>query len=312
MNQSHPTVYCGLDISKASLQLDLERRVLDVANTVPERRKLLQRLQRVSAVHVICEATGGYERSIVTDLQNAGLAVSVMNPGWVRNFARAQGRLAKTDRIDAAVLTAYGHAFQPAPTPAPTPVQKQLAELVARRAQVMELVVAEKNRAPMHLLPAVRKLSRQLLRQLQAQLDHLEKLIQQLMAEDETLLARVQRLDQIAGVGLITAITVLAEMPELGQLNRQQAAALAGVAPINRDSGPWSGRRFTGGGRAALRCALYMAAISACRCNKVLKPFYDRLRQAGKPAKVALIAFTRKLIVLMNHLLKNPNFILAN
>jgi transposase len=312
MNQTLTSVYAGLDIAKASLQLHLQNRLYDLSNTAAGHAQLLKRLATVAGVQVICEATGGYERAVVAALHAASIPVSVVNPTRVRQFARASGELAKTDPIDAAKLTAFGHAFTPEPTPPRTNVQLKLAALVSRRLQLLELKVAEEQRAETCAEPVLRRLFSAWLPQMEKQIAKVEALIEELLASQPSLAAQVQRLDDITGVGRITALTVLAQMPELGQLNRRQAAALAGLAPFNRESGKWTGKRFIRGGRALLRRGLYMAALSASRSNHLLKPFYDRLIAAGKPAKVALTAVMRKLIVLMNHLLKNPNFSLAN
>jgi transposase len=312
MNQNITPVYAGLDIAKATLQLHLQGRAYDLSNTPGGHTQLIKRLATVPGIHVICEATGGYERAVVTALHAAGIPVSVINPARVRQFARASGELAKTDPIDAAMLTAFGQAFTPEPTPPRTATEIKMAALVARRAQLLELRVAEAQRADTCTEPALRKLFTAWLRQMEKQIAKVETLIEELLAEQTTLAHQVQRLDEITGVGRITAVTVLATMPELGQLNRRQAAALAGLCPYNRDSGQWAGKRCISGGRAEVRRALYMAALSASRSNHLLKPFYDRLIAAGKPAKVALTAVMRKLIVLMNQLLKNPNFSLAH
>jgi len=274
--------------------------------------QLIKRLAAIPGVQVICEATGGYERAVVAALHAAAIPVSVINPARVRQFARASGELAKTDPIDAAMLTAFGQAFTPEPTPPRTATEIKLAALVSRRAQLLELHVAERQRADTCTEPALCKLFTAWLAQMEKQIAKVEALIEELLAEQATLANQVQRLDEITGVGRITAVTVLASMPELGQLNRRQAAALAGLSPYNRDSGQWAGKRCISGGRAEVRRALYMAALSASRSNHLLKPFYDRLVAAGKPGKVALTAVMRKLIVLMNHLLKNPNFSLAH
>jgi transposase len=283
MNEKIVPVYAGLDIAKATLQLHCQSQSYDLDNLASGHTQLIKRLAAIPGVHVICEATGGYERSVVAALHAARIAVSVINPARVRQFARASGELAKTDPIDAARLTAFGQAFAPEPTPPRTATEIKMTALIARRAQLIELHVAK-----------------------------VEALIEELLAEQTTLADQVQRLDEIAGVGRITAVTVLATIPELGQLNRRQAAALAGLCPYNRDSGQWTGKRCISGGRAEVRRALYMAALSASRSNHLLKPFYDRLIAAGKPGKVALTAVMRKLIVLMNHLLKNPKFTLAH
>ncbi len=311
MNDKPTPVYAGLDIAKASLQLQLQGKSYDLPNTVDGHAQLIKRLAAVPGAHLICEATGGYERAVLAALHAAALPVSVINPARVRQFARASGELAKTDPIDAAMLTAFGHAFAPEPTPPRTSTELKMTALVTRRVQLLELRVAEAQRADACADAALRRLFTPWLAQIEKQIAKVAALIEALLAEQAPLAARVQRLDDITGVGRITAVTVLATLPELGQLNRRQAAALAGLCPYNRDSGQWAGKRSISGGRAEVRRALYMAALSASRSNHLLKPFYDRLITAGKPAKVALTAVMRKLIVLMNHLLKNPNFSLA-
>jgi transposase len=312
MNDKNTPVYAGLDIAKVSLQFDLQGKAYDLANTTDDHAQMIKRLAAIPGVHVICEATGGYERTVVAALHAAGLPVSVLNPARVRQFARASGKLAKTDPIDAAVLTAFGKAFAPAPTPPRTATELKLAALVTRRMQLLELRVAEAQRADTCADLELRKLFTPWLAQLEKQIAKVEALIEVLLLSQTPLATQVQRLDDIMGVGRITAVMVLATMPELGTLNRRQAAALAGLCPYNRDSGQWAGKRCISGGRAEVRRALYMAALSASRSNHLLKPFHARLIAAGKPAKVALTAVMRKLIVLMNQLLKNPNFTLAH
>ena len=312
MNDKQTSVYAGLDIAKASLQLHLQSKFFDLPNTATGHAQLIKRLAAIPGIHVICEATGGYERVVVATLHAATLPLSVINPARVRQFARASGELAKTDPIDAAVLTAFGQAFTPEPTPARTATELKLAALVTRRVQLLELRVAEVQRADTCADPDLRKLFSPWLAQMKKQIAKVEALIEALLKAQAPLADQVQRLDGIMGVGRLTAVMVLATMPELGQLNRRQAAALAGLCPYNRDSGQWAGKRCISGGRAEVRRALYMAALSASRSNHLLKAFYDRLIAAGKPAKVALTAVMRKLIVLMNHLLKNPNFSLAH
>jgi transposase len=308
MIENKSPVYAGLDIAKASLQLHLQNNSCDLPNTTAGHTQLRKLLAAVPGVHLICEATGGYERAVVASLHASSIPVSVINPARARQFARASGQHAKTDPIDAAVLTAFGQALAPAPTPARTEIENKMAALVTRRTQLLELRVAETQRADTCQEPALRKLFTTWLNQVAKQIARVEALIDELLATQTKLAQQVQRLDEIVGVGRITAVTVLAEMPELGTLNRRQAAALAGLAPYNRDSGQWSGHRCICGGRAQVRRGLYMAALVASRSNSLLKAFYQRLITAGKPAKVALTAVMRKLIVLMNHILKNPNF----
>jgi transposase len=305
------TIHTGLDIAKLSLQLHLAGRIHDLPNTAAGHRRLLKRLAAQSGVHVVCEATGGYEREVVAALHAANVPVSVLNPARVRHFARATGQRAKTDHLDAAVLTAYGQALQPKPTAPRTEQEQQLAELIRRRVQVVEILVAQRQQAERLSLPALRRQAQSLVRRLERDLKQIEAQLKVLRTQAATVDERVQKLEAITGVGAITALSVLAELPELGTLNRRQAAALAGLAPHPRESGQWHGRRSIGGGRAPVRRALYMAALVAAHSNRQLKAFYQRLRAAGKPAKVALTAVMRKLIVLMNHLLKNDKFQLA-
>lgn len=306
------TIYAGLDIAKLNLQLHLAGRQHDLPNTAAGHRRLLELLADPARVHVICEATGGYEREVVAALHAAGVTLSVLNPARVRHFARAFGQRAKTDRIDAAVLSAYGQRLQPKPTPARSALEQQLTELIRRRVQLLEILVAQRLQSQHLTLPALVRQARSLVRRLEAEVEQIERQLKELRAQTAELDQRAQKLEAITGVGSLTALSVLAELPELGTLNRSQAAALAGLAPHPRQSGQWQGRRSIGGGRAPVRRALYMAALVAARANTQLKAFYQRLRTAGKPAKLALTAVMRKLVVLMNLILKNPNFVLQN
>jgi transposase len=306
------TIYAGLDIAKSNLQLHLAGRFYDLANTAAGHRRLLKLLAGEPRVQVICEATGGYERDVVAALHQANVPVSVLNPARVRHFARAAGQRAKTDNIDAAILSAYGQALVPKPTAPRTQQEQQLAELIRRRVQVLEILVAQRQQAQRLTVPVLRRQAQSLVRRLERDLEQIESQLKELRAQVASLDQRLQKLEAITGVGTITALGVLAELPELGTLNRRQVAALAGLAPHPRESGQWQGRRTIGGGRAPVRRALYMAALVASRSNRQLKEFYQRLRSAGKPAKVALTAVMRKLIVLMNQILKNPNFVLQN
>ncbi|HTA30684.1 MAG TPA: IS110 family transposase [Candidatus Cybelea sp.] len=306
------TIYTGLDIAKLNLQLHLAGRFYDLPNTAPGHRRLLKLLAARGECQVVCEATGGYERDVVAALQAAHIPVSVLNPARARHFAKASGQRAKTDKIDAALLTAYGQALQPKPTPARTALEQQLTELVRRRNQIVELIVGQQQQAAHLTVPALRRQAQSLIRRLQRDRTQIESQLKQLRQQIAPLEERLQKLEAIAGVGTITALGVLAELPELGTLNRRQTAALAGLAPFTRQSGRWQGLRAIGGGRAPVRRALYMAALVAARSNRQLKEFYQRLRAAGKPAKVALTAVMRKLIILMNQVLKHPNFVLQN
>ena len=310
--QAPPTaVHIGLDVAKLTLQVDLAGRELALPNTPAGHRSLLTALRRLQLktgrpTHVVCEGTGGYERAVVRALQAAGQPVSVHNAARVRAFARAKGRLAKTDVLDAAVLSAFGAVMQPASDTPPSESEAALAALVARRDQLKELVALEARRTEHHEHPAVKKEAALLAKQLAAHLAKIETEITAVLAASAEVKARVERLTQVAGVGVVSAYSLLAHLPELGQLPRGAIAALAGVAPMNADSGPMRGQRHIRGGRAPARKALYMAALCATLHNPLIKTFYQKLRAKGKPAKVALTAVMRKLLIHLNSLLKTP------
>jgi transposase len=313
MSQNNtPILYVGLDVAKLSLQLHLAGRFHTLANDAKGHAQLLKHLRAYPNAQVVCEATGGYEQPIVRVLQAAGVAVSILEAGRVRHFARAQGQRAKTDPIDAAVLSEYGKTFAPAPTLAASPQQQQLADWSQRRQQLVRLMVIERNHAEHYADRFRRQQNRQLCRLLEKQIGQCDQAITALIAQDPQLAHKASRLQAIPGVGPVVASTILAEMPELGTLTKQTAAALAGVAPYNRDSGAQKGLRSISGGRRAVRQALYMAILSAIRHDRIFKDFYQRLCAAGKKPLVAMTACMRKLIILMNHLLKNVHFQLAS
>jgi len=313
MSQNNlPILHVGLDVAKLSLQLHLAGRFHTLANDRKGHAQLLKHLRVYPNAHVVCEATGGYEQGVVRVLQTASIPVSIVEAGRVRYFARAQGQRAKTDPIDAAVLSEYGATFQPAATAPASSQQRQLADLAQRRRQLVQMLVIERNHAEHYIDPFRLSQSRQLVKTLEKQIGQCDEAITQLIAEDGQLAHKAQRLKAIPGVGPVVAATMLAEMPELGTLTTQTAAALAGVAPYNRDSGGQNGFRRIGGGRSAVRCALYMATLSAVRHDRILKEFYLRLLAAGKKPLVAMTACMRKLVILMNRLLKNNDFQLAH
>ena len=307
----HPPLvhYAGLDIAKATLDLHLQGQHTRCAHDAPGCAALVARLQALAQpVHVVCEATGGWERPIVAALHAAGIAVSVVNPRQVRDFARGRGQRAKTDAIDAALLAAFGAANAPAPTSAPSAAQAELAAWVTRREQLQAMLAAEEARQVPGLPKAVAKDLAASVARLARHLEKVRAQLAALLARDAVLATKAARLCSIKGVGPGTAATLLGHLPELGTLDRRQAAALAGLAPFADDSGPRKGPRHIAGGRASVRTALYMASLSASRANPVLKPFYQRLRAAGKPCKLALIAVARKLLGVLNTLLQNPHF----
>lgn len=306
------SIYAGVDVSKSELVVHWQGQIQTVPNTAAGIRQLVRRLALGPEVHVILEASGGYERNLVEALQQAGLRHSTVNPARVRAFAFAYGQRAKTDSIDASLLTAFGQHFSPPARAGLSPAQARLRELVRRRQQLKQAQQVQRQQVRELRQPDLVRRAAGMLRVLERQREHIEQALGELLQQEPALRERVERLDACVGIGWITATHVLAEMPELGSLNRRQAAALAGLAPYPRDSGKFRGRRFTGGGRAGVREALYMAALAAIQRNRRLAAFYQRLCAAGKPPKVALTAVMRKLIVLFNHALKNPQFQFLN
>ena len=307
----NPTlVHAGLDIAKATLDLHLQGHAWSFPHDPPGCAALLTRLRAGGApVQVICEATGGWERPVVAALHAAGQALSVVNPRQVRDFARGRGRRAKTDRIDAQMLAEFGAANRPAPTPAPSAAQAELAAWVTRREQLQAMLCAERTRQIPGLPKPVAKDLAASITRLEKQLAKVTAHLAATLAATPELAAKSARLCTIQGVGPGTTATLLGHLPELGTLTARTIAALAGLAPFNDDSGPRKGQRHIAGGRTSVRGALYMAAFNAIRYNPILKPFYERLRAAGKPFKVALIATARKLLTTLNTLLQNPHFI---
>ena len=298
-------VYVGLDIAKANLDLVFEKESRRFANSVAGRKQLLQWLgKRSAAVQVICEASGGYERGVLRALHHAEVRVSLVQANRVRQFARAAGVLAKADAIDAKVLAAFGAALQPPLALAPEAEQEELRELESQRRHLSLLLVGEQNRASQLSQARLCALSKNLIAKIKKQITQIDLLIKTLLDQSETLGAKAQKLTAFVGVGPRTAALLLAQIPELGKLNRREVAALAGLAPFNRDSGTLHGKRAIFGGRRALRSGLYMAALVASRHNPILANFYQRLRRAGKPPKLALTATMRKLLIVLNSALK--------
>jgi transposase len=255
----------------------------------------------------VLEASGGYEREVVAWLQTHAIAVSVVNPGWVRNFARSQGRLAKTDRIDARLLVDFASANAPRLSAPVSPAQQKLTDLVRARQQLVTVRTLLQNQLEHTRERLARRSQEELAALTKTRILRLEKAIAQLIAETPQLAAKVQKLTAVPGVGPITAALLLAELPEIGTLSKAEAPALAGLAPRNHDSGAFRGPRHIAGGRPAVRTGLWMPTLVATQHNPILKAFYQRLRAKGKPAKVALIATARKLLIYLNSLLKTPS-----
>jgi transposase len=298
--------FVGIDVSKT--RLDLASRpdgaTWTAANDGSGIAQVVERLGALGPTVIVLEATGGYELPVVGALGAAGLPVAVINPRQGRDFARASGQLAKTDRLDAAVLAHFAQALRPEPRPLPDAAQQALAATLARRAQVIEMLTAERNRFAV-AAPTVQKRIGVHIGWLETELAELDRQLRgqiqasPLWREAETLLRSVP------GVGPILATTLLADLPELGALDRRRIAALVGVAPLARDSGTMRGRRSVWGGRARIRAVLYMAPVTAIRVNPPIRALYQRLCAAGKPKKVALVACMRKLLTILNALARS-------
>lgn len=300
--------FIGIDVSKAKLDVAIlpTGEVLEVPNDPDGHARLTKRLKAEGEIErLVLEATGGYERACAHALFAAGLPVVVVNPRQTRDFARATGQLAKTDRIDARSLAEFAKAVKPELRELGTRAQQELSELVGRRRQLVTLIGSEKQRLQQATSDVVKADLQRSLAFLVQSLEELERALLAAVKSDSHWRERLALLASAPGVGLITALTLIAELPELGSLSAKEIAALVGVAPMNRDSGKVRGRRRTIGGRARVRKVLYMAALTATRHNPALKAFYQRLRAAGKLAKVALIAVMRKLLVTLNAMLKN-------
>ena len=252
---------------------------------------------------VVMEATGGYERDVRDALHTAEVDQAVMNPRWTRRFAESKGRLAKTDKIDATMLAEYAERMEPSPQSPSSPALKTLHELVVRRNQLVKMRVMEKGHCEHVRAGSVAESIARLSDLLAAQIDAINVVIEEHIRSEPELQTKVELMQTVPGIGATTAALLLSEMPELGSCNRQQVGALAGVAPMNRDSGSFTGKRSARGGRKQIRTGLYMAALSATRSNPPMKVFYDRLRANGKPWKVAITAVMRKLLIVLNTML---------
>jgi transposase len=303
-----PSVYLGADVSKLTIDLGCPHFAVptSILNTAAGFKVLLKILARSpSSVHVVCEATGPYHKGFVAALHQAGVVVSVVNPRLPRDFARSRGQLAKTDKIDALVLADYGQRMQPAPTPQPDARMILLDELVTRRAQLVEDRAREKVRLQQTTCAEALASLKLHVRHLDGQIEKLLARIAEVVEASPALRAKVARLVEVQGVGTLTASALLAALPELGTLSKNEVTSLAGLAPFNRDSGAFRGTRSIRGGRGDVRRTLYMAAFCASRRNPILKAVYQRLRAAGKAHKVALVAVMRKLLVYLNSILKS-------
>jgi transposase len=293
--------FIGIDVAKA--RLEFARRPSGETGTVANDdggiRALVDRCQALPPTLIVLEATGGYETAVVAALAAAGLPVVVANPRQVRDFAKATGQLAKTDALDAQVLALFAERVRPAPRPLPADAVQGLDALLTRRRQLVEMLTAERNRL-LVARPTVRRDLQQHIRFLERRLREADEDLHTAVQASPAWRVKDDLLQSVPGVGRVVSLTLLAELPELGRLSHKEIAALVGVAPLNRDSGTRRGKRLVYGGRAPVRAVLYMAALVASKCNPVIRTFYRRLRAAGKPAKVALTACMRKLLIILN------------
>jgi transposase len=299
-------IFIGIDVSKARLDFAVRPsgESESVSNDEVGIKKLVNRFGEIHPALIVLEATGGIERDVTRALVSAELGVVVVNPRQVRDFAKATGQLAKTDTIDAMVLARFAEAVRPAVRPLPDESLWELRALISRRRQLTEMIVAERNRLTA-ASKSVRKRIEAHIRWLETELGRADKDLDQSIRQSPICKENEDLLRSVPGIGPVVSRTLLAELPELGQLNRKQIAALVGIAPLNRDSGTLRGRRTIWGGRATVRAALYMAALVASRRNAVIRAFYKRLRDAGKAPKVALVACMRKLLTILNAMIKH-------
>ncbi len=300
-------VYVGIDISQEYLDVAVSGKegVQRLVNDEISLAVFAGKLRELRPDLVVLEASGGFERQPARTLIDAGVSVAVVNPRQVREFARSQGRLAKTDAIDARILARFAEVSKPTPAKLSSEAEEQLRALELRRRQLVGMVVAERNR--LSASPRTAGRIEEHLRWLEEEIKQVEKEMQDLVESDPGLQAKSAILTSVPGVGPILAVTLLSGLPELGLLNRKEIGALVGVAPLNWDSGKLRGRRAIWGGRAHIRSTLYMAALVATRCNPVIRALYQRLCAAGKPKKVALVAVMRKLLITLNSMIKTQS-----
>lgn len=300
-------IFVGIDVAKDRLDVHVRPSgtIFEVPRDGEGIANLVERLKALGPALIVMEATGGFEAVVASALVGAQLPLSVVNPRQIRDFARAAGRLAKTDTLDAEIIALYAERMRPEVRPLPDADARHLSELVARRRQIIEMMTMERNRRRALTSKRLLKSVDRLLVALQKELTDIETDLNDTIRGTPAWRETEELLISVPGVGDKLARTLIADLPELGHLSRRQVAALVGVAPINRDSGTMRGRRTTWAGRAKVRATLYMAALVASRYNKALRSFYQRLLQAGKPKKLALTAVMRKLLTILNAMVRD-------
>lgn len=307
MNEKPMESFVGIDIAKSTLDLRFEPagESLHIAYDDAGIAEIRQRLVTMAPTLIVMEATGGLETRLASELAASALPVAVINPRQARDFAKASGQLAKTDQVDASVLCAFARAIRPAVRALKDADTRDLDELVTRRRQLIGMRVQETLRLGSAGSKSLQNSIQKHIAWLDKQIAALDGDLTKRLRSSDLWRAKDDLLQGIPGVGAVTSVTLLAKCPELGQLNRREIAKLTGVAPLSHDSGKHRGKRFVWGGRADVRSVLYMATISAIRCNPAIKTFADRLKQAGKPPKVVIVACMRKLLIIMNSIVKN-------
>ena len=300
-------VYVGVDVSKERLDVAVWplQQVFSDTNDAEGIARLAERIAGFNPRIVVLESTGRLEVPAALEFGERGVAYRIVNPRQIREYARAMGKLAKTDRIDALILARWAESAKPEPKPLPDASRRELRALVTRRAQLIENLTREKNRFQGEAVPNVRRSIKDSITWHERQIARLDKELDQFMKSSPDFSGQSDRLQSVPGVGPVLTRMVIACLPELGTLNRYKIAALVGVAPLNRDSGKSSAKRFCWGGRVEVRCALYMAALVGMRHNPIIKALYERLRAKGKPAKVALVACMRKLLTILNAMMRD-------
>jgi len=299
-------VFVGIDVGKDVLFVAIRPfgDNLEIANREDGIVDLVKRLRFLRPTLVVMEATAGYETPVAVAIYRAGIPVVISNPRLVRSFARATGHLAKTDKIDAGVIAHFAELIRPEPRRLEDPDEERLGRLVKRRKQLLRMIVMEKNRVAKGV-PEMRKEIQKHLDWLAKDLERIDQALNDFIQSSPIWSAKNDLLQSVPGIGKVGAQAIISDLPELGTLNRKQIASLVGVAPLNRDSGNFKGRRSIWGGRAHIRTVLYMVAVVASRCNPVIKEFYERLCKAGKPKKVALTACIRRLLAILNAMMRN-------
>lgn len=300
-------IIVGIDISKNKLDIQIQEdgEYFTCGNDLAGIDKLVEKLCKIEPALIVLEATGGFEKGVVQALLEAQLPVAVITPAWVRYFARSSGTLAKTDKIDARLLVCYGRANHPPVVLLRSEEQEYLSALMTRRSQISSLLINERNCLSTTNYPDIKEKIEEHIQQLKSDIQELEEEISKIIDKSPQLKKNKQIICSVPGVGKITSAILIADLPELGTLDHKKIAALVGVAPFNRDSGYYRGKRRIKGGRQSIRKILFMAALTAIRCNPIIKDFHDRLIERGKAKKVVIIACMHKLLISINAMIRS-------